>query len=148
MSCETRAGPDLGAPGQALFESVWIILLIPIFLAAILIFYEFFSIRQHLLMAARHAAFLYSSRRLEWEDVEREVRSALRQDSSLIEEDKVRIEHGRHRGTPGSSAFYLMEVRVIYEGWRPLGRASIRLEERCVIHATRGAIPGFDRVYY
>lgn len=124
-----------GNRGQALIE--WIVMF-PLYAAWMMIaviFGQWFLIHQELLQVTREAAWLYSSGRMEKEDVRRYAQRALREGFPPIQLPDQNIRIGRAEG-PQTTMFHLDHISLTYVP--PAGSWLRRffkqpLEESCVI---------------
>lgn len=85
--------------GQALAELALALTFVPVLVSGTVSLARMYLVQMRLHMAARHGAFLFSTRRVEWDVVEEEVRSVLKEgmpqlDSSV---ERLNVVHERVR---------------------------------------------------
>lgn len=121
--------------GQALLETVGFGLVVGGLLACLLGFTQQFLLRQRLLIAARHAAMLYSSGRFTSQDVKARTRKFLSEGNPALNPNALEIHIGRWGGFHGM-VFQLDGVRLRYHAksaWMKRLHLQADLEETCVI---------------
>ncbi|HVO33455.1 MAG TPA: hypothetical protein VMU17_06020 [Elusimicrobiota bacterium] len=119
--------------GQALVETVGLLLVYGVLLSSFAGFTKWFLIRQKLLMAAREAAFLYSSGHFDVDAVRNRVVHYLATGSPTLVGRNVRIVIGGARDKR-AKAFHLDEVRIRYQPTSELVRLiQPTMEETCII---------------
>ncbi len=129
--------------GQALAESLPFIPLMLLFLALMMLFTQWFLIRQKLLIAVRLGAFIYSAGRSTPAETQRQVMDYLTRPPLALETSRITLQVGRLKNNPQARMFELDEVRVRYQLTDRLSRLfGQKMEERCVIkHASHYGPP-------
>jgi hypothetical protein len=128
--------------GQALVESIPILMVMAGILGALVMLTQWFLIRQKLLIAVREGAMLYSSGRHTASEVDFRMRRYLESGSLPLNPKRLQLRIGRS-SVRGSTMAHLDEVRASYRPGNWLQRRFQQImEEKCVIkHAPHYGLP-------
>jgi Flp pilus assembly protein TadG len=135
--------------GQALIETAVFSLMFSGLMVCLLGFTQWFTVRQKILLATREAALLYSSGRMEPEEVRTLVSRYLAAGSPALTDKNLRIAIGQDNG-PQAKFFDLDKVTVRYtiqSNWIQALHLDPTMEETCIIKHAPHYGPPFQRLW-
>src|SRR5579872_4559444 len=135
--------------GQALIEVAAFFMVLTLFLAGLVGFTQWISIREKLLLAAKQGALLYSSGHIQRAEVEQYMRLFLTTGSPILDPNEIKVSVGPMRGI--QERLYELDQSVVQYaqpgGWCELLRVDPRMTEKCVVkHAPHYGAP-FQTLY-
>jgi len=119
--------------GQAMLEFAILMPLYGLLFAAIVAFGEWVAVRQQMISLVREAAWLYSSGRVDPEEVKRLIITSARQGHPMLSLSGGDIFLGRSEDSEAAN-FELDEIRIVYLPTILMKRFSFQtIQEKCVI---------------